>query len=96
VIFVPSAFTATTGKAHWEPLLRGRAIENLAYVLAPAQGGKHSSGRRTHGHTMLIDPWGTVVAEKTDEGPGVVIGEVNLDLIAESRASLPALEHRTL
>ncbi len=96
VIFVPSAFTATTGKAHWEPLLRARAIENLAYVLAPAQGGKHCSGRRTHGHTMLIDPWGAVVAEKTDEGQGVVIGEIDLNLIAESRASLPAIEHRTL
>ena len=96
VIFVPSAFTATTGKAHWEPLLRARAIENLAYVLAPAQGGKHSNGRRTHGHTLLIDPWGAVVAEKADEGPGVVIGEINLNLIRESRAALPALEHRTL
>ena len=96
VIFVPSAFTATTGKAHWEPLLRARAIENLAYVLAPAQGGKHSSGRRTHGHSMLIDPWGEVLAEKADEGAGVVIGEVDLDLVAQHRASLPALEHRTL
>ncbi len=96
VILVPSAFTATTGKAHWEPLLRSRAIENLAYVAAPAQGGKHSSGRRTHGHSMLIDPWGVVIAEKTDEGAGVVMGEINLDLIAEHRASLPALEHRTL
>ena len=96
VLLVPSAFTATTGKAHWEPLLRARAIENLAYVLAPAQGGKHSSGRRTHGHSMLIDPWGVVIAEKTDEGAGVVMGEINLDLMAQQRASLPALEHRTL
>ena len=96
VLLVPSAFTATTGKAHWEPLLRARAIENLAYVLAPAQGGKHSSGRRTHGHSMLIDPWGAVIAEKTDEGAGVVMGEINLDLMAQQRASLPALEHRTL
>ena len=96
LIFVPSAFTATTGKAHWEPLLRARAIENLAYVLAPAQGGKHSSGRRTHGHSMLIDPWGEVIAEKADDGPGVVMGEVDLDLLAQHRASLPALEHRTL
>ena len=96
VLFVPSAFTATTGKAHWEPLLRARAIENLAYLLAPAQGGKHSNGRRTHGHTLLIDPWGAIVAEKSDEGPGVVIGEIDLDRVAESRASLPALAHRTL
>ena len=96
VLLVPSAFTATTGKAHWEPLLRARAIENLAYVLAPAQGGKHSNGRRTHGHTMLIDPWGAIIAEKSDEGSGVVIGEVDLDRVVESRASLPALLHRTL
>ena len=96
VLFVPSAFTATTGEAHWESLLRARAIENLAYVLAPAQGGKHSNGRRTHGHTMLIDPWGAIVAEKSDDGPGMVIGEIDLDRVAESRASLPALAHRTL
>ena len=96
LMLVPSAFTATTGKPHWEPLLRARAIENLCYVLAPAQGGKHSSGRRTHGHTMLIDPWGSIIAEKSDEGAGVVLGEINLDKIAESRASLPALAHRTL
>ena len=96
LMLVPSAFTATTGKPHWEPLLRARAIENLCYVLAPAQGGKHSSGRRTHGHTMLIDPWGAIIAEKSDEGAGVVLGEINLDKIAESRASLPALAHRTL
>ena len=96
LLLVPSAFTATTGKPHWEPLLRARAIENLCYVLAPAQGGKHSSGRRTHGHSMLIDPWGAITAEKTDEGAGVVLGEIDLDIIAASRASLPALAHRTL
>ena len=62
LILVPSAFTATTGRAHWETLLRARAIENLAYVLAPAQGGRHENGRSTYGHSMLIDPWGVVVA----------------------------------
>ena len=61
LILVPSAFTATTGRAHWEVLLRARAIENLAYVLAPAQGGRHQNGRSTHGHTVLIDPWGTLL-----------------------------------
>ena len=96
LMLVPSAFTATTGKPHWETLLRARAIENLCYVLAPAQGGKHSSGRRTHGHSMLIDPWGAITAEKTDEGAGVVMGEIDLDKIAASRASLPALAHRSL
>ena len=95
LIFVPSAFTATTGQAHWEPLLRARAIENLAYVLAPAQGGTHVNGRSTHGHSMLIDPWGAIKGELA-EGPGVVVGEVDLDQIAACRASLPALAHRTL
>ena len=95
LILVPSAFTATTGRAHWEVLLRARAIENLAYVLAPAQGGRHQNGRSTYGHTMLIDPWGTVVAERP-EGEGVVFGDIDPQLIADSRASLPALEHRVL
>jgi len=95
LILVPSAFTATTGRVHWEVLLRARAIENLAYVLAPAQGGRHQNGRSTHGHTMLIDPWGVVVAERAD-GEGVVFGDIDPQLIADSRASLPALEHRVL
>lgn len=95
LLLVPSAFTATTGQAHWEPLLRARAIENLAYVLAPAQGGTHVNGRSTHGHTMLIDPWGTIQAE-LPAGAGVVTGEIDLDRVAACRASLPALAHRTL
>jgi predicted amidohydrolase len=95
LILVPSAFTATTGRAHWEVLLRARAIENLAYVLAPAQGGRHQNGRSTYGHTMLIDPWGSIVAERS-EGEGVVFGDIDPQLIADSRASLPALEHRVL
>ena len=95
LILVPSAFTATTGQAHWEPLLRARAIENLAYVLAPAQGGLHVNGRRTHGHSMAIDPWGAVLGERA-EGAGVVMAEVDLDHVAACRESLPALAHRTL
>jgi predicted amidohydrolase len=95
IIFVPSAFTATTGRAHWETLLRARAIENLAYVVAPAQGGTHSNGRATWGHSMIIDPWGEILACR-DEGPGVVIAEIDLSKNAKVRASLPALEHRTL
>jgi deaminated glutathione amidase len=95
LILVPSAFTATTGRAHWEVLLRARAIENLAYVLAPAQGGRHQNGRSTYGHTVLIDPWGAVIAERGD-GEGVVFGDIDPQLIADSRASLPALEHRVL
>jgi nitrilase len=95
LILVPSAFTATTGKAHWELLVRARAVENLAYVLAPAQGGRHENGRATYGHSMLVDPWGAVVANRP-EGAGVVFGDVDPQVIAACRASLPALEHRTL
>jgi len=95
LILVPSAFTATTGRAHWETLLRARAIENLAYVLAPAQGGRHANGRATHGHSMLIDPWGRVLAEQA-EGPGIVFGDLDPALLADCRAALPALSHRVL
>ena len=95
IIFVPSAFTATTGRAHWETLLRARAIENLAYVVAPAQGGVHSNRRATWGHSMIIDPWGEILACR-DDGPGVVIAEIDLSKNAKVRASLPALDHRTL
>lgn len=95
LILVPAAFTATTGRAHWEVLLRARAIENLCYVLAPAQGGRHENGRATYGHSMLVDPWGEVVANRP-EGPGVVLGDVDPQVIARCRASLPALSHRAL
>lgn len=78
VIFVPSAFTVPTGAAHWETLLRARAIENQAYVVAPAQGGTHASGRRTYGHTMIIDPWGVVLGVQP-EGEGVVLAEIDLE-----------------
>jgi len=95
LILVPSAFTATTGRAHWETLLRARAVENLCYVLAPAQGGKHENGRRTYGHSMLIDPWGLVLAQR-EEGPGIVVGEIDISRIVDCRQSLPALDHRVL
>lgn len=95
LIVLPAAFTYTTGEAHWEVLLRARAIENQCYVLAPAQGGRHPSGRRTFGDTMLIDPWGGIVARRR-EGPGVVSGDIDLQHIARIRQSLPALAHRTL
>ena len=78
VIFVPSAFTVPTGQAHWETLLRARAIENQAYVVAPAQGGTHASGRRTYGHTMIVDPWGAVLGVQP-EGEGVVIADIDLE-----------------
>jgi nitrilase len=95
IILVPSAFTETTGKAHWETLVRARAIENLAYVLAPAQGGYHVSGRETHGNSMIVDPWG-VILDRLQRGSGVVIAGVNPLYQASLRKSLPALTHRTL
>ena len=93
LIVVPAAFTETTGRAHWEVLLRARAIENQCYVLAIGQGGRHENGRETHGNSMLIDPWGTVVDRKL-KGPGVVIGTLDPAVIAETRNKLPALRHR--
>jgi nitrilase len=95
LMLVPAAFTATTGAAHWELLLRTRAVENQCYVLAAAQGGLHPNGRRTWGHSMLVDPWGTIVAMK-EEGPGIVVGDVDPARIAEVRAQLPALTHRAM
>ncbi|MGE4335816.1 MAG: carbon-nitrogen hydrolase family protein [Pigmentiphaga sp.] len=93
LIVVPAAFTYTTGQAHWEILLRARAIENQCYVLASAQGGKHPNGRRTWGHSMLIDPWGDILAVRA-EGPDVVCGEIDPGRLKEVRAALPALRHR--
>jgi nitrilase len=95
IIVVPAAFTETTGKAHWEPLIRARAIENLAYVLAPAQGGYHTSGRETHGDSMIVDPWG-VVLDRLPRGSGVVVASINPGYLASLRKSLPALKHRSL
>jgi nitrilase len=92
---VPSAFTAVTGAAHWHVLLKARAIENQCYVLAAAQGGRHANGRRTYGHSVLIDPWGAVVAELAD-GEGVIVGEIDGARIAQVRRDLPALSHRRL
>lgn len=93
LLILPAAFTYTTGAAHWEVLLRARAIENQCYVMAPAQGGRHPSGRVTWGHTLIIDPWGEVLACR-DEGPGVVTAELDSARIAAVRQSLPALRHR--
>jgi len=95
VIVLPSAFTETTGKMHWEVLVRARAIENLAYVIASAQGGYHVNGRETHGNSMVVDPWGRVL-DRLPRGSGVVMAEVNPAYKSSLRASLPALSHRTL
>ncbi|MDP2169316.1 MAG: carbon-nitrogen hydrolase family protein [Rhodocyclaceae bacterium] len=95
LIVLPAAFTDTTGRAHWEVLLRARAIENQCYVLAAAQGGRHPGGRMTHGNSMIIDPWGEVLA-RIDKGEGVIVAELDPARIAEVRESLPALRHRRL
>lgn len=87
VMFLPSAFTVPTGAAHWETLVRSRAIENKAYVVAPAQGGTHASGRRTWGHTMIVDPWGEILASRA-EGEGVVLAEIDTDRIRDIRRRL--------
>ena len=95
LLVIPAAFTETTGRAHWEILLRARAIENQCYVLAIGQGGKHENGRETHGNSMLIDPWGEILDRKL-KGPGVVIGAIDHARITDVRASLPALKHRVM
>ena len=95
LIFVPSAFTAYTGRAHWEPLLRARAIENQVYIIAPDQCGKNPKSFDTHGHSMIVDPWGHILAE-AGEAPGIILAEVDLDYLAKVRAELPSLAHRKL
>ena len=93
LLCVPSSFTYTTGLAHWELLLRARAVENQCYVIAPAQGGVHENGRRTYGHSMIVDPWGEVLAMR-EEGAGVVMAELDTARIQAVRHQLPALSHR--
>jgi len=95
LLTVPSAFTLMTGKDHWEVLLRARAIENQAYVLAPAQQGRHPKERLTWGHAMVVDPWGLVVA-RASEGEGLAMAELDLEYLAKVRATLPALQHRRI
>lgn len=95
LLLVPSAFTHTTGQAHWDVLLRARAIENLSYVIASAQGGLHSNGRQTWGHSMAIDPWGQVLAVK-EQGAAVVLADLQASIVAQRRQQLPALQHRVL
>ena len=95
ILLVPSAFTHTTGQAHWEVLLRARAIENQAYVIASAQGGTHENGRQTWGQSMVIDPWGTVLGQHA-VGPGVVVCDIDRTHLNQVRRQLPALQHRRL
>ncbi len=95
MLAIPSSFTAITGKAHWETLVRSRAIENLAYVAAAAQGGFHLNGRETHGHSMVVDPWGTVLAQ-VPRGTGFICCPVDRDFQASVRRNFPTIEHRRL
>lgn len=90
IITIPSAFTVPTGQAHWEALLRARAIETMAYVIAPAQGGRHEDGRATWGHSMIVDPWGKVLAKLDHGEPGVIVADLDLDMVAATRAKIPA------
>jgi predicted amidohydrolase len=95
VLLVPSAFTAHTGEAHWHTLLRARAIENQCFVVAPAQHGRHSQARESFGHTLIVDPWGAVLAE-LPEGDGVAVAEIDLDVLARVRGQMPCHSHRVL
>lgn len=95
VFAVPSAFTAVTGKAHWELLVRARAVENLSYVIAAAQGGYHANGRETYGDSMIVDPWGNVL-DRLPRGSGVVLAGIDLDKLRNTRQRFPVLEHRRL
>ena len=92
VLTVPSAFTETTGKAHWHTLLRARAIENGAFVIAPSQGGLHANGRRTYGHSLIVAPWGEILAEGGTE-PGVIVADVDIALALDARTRVPSLKH---
>ena len=95
LLLVPSAFTHVTGSAHWKTLLTARAVENLCALVAPGQGGEHENGRRTWGHSMVIDPWGQVLAELGEE-PGIALAELDAAQLADCRQRLPALTHRVL
>ncbi len=95
LLVVPSAFTAITGRAHWEVLVRARAIENLCYVVAPDQGGYHLNGRETYGHSMIVDPWGTVL-NSLARGPGVVCADIELGRLQSARRNFPSIAHRRL
>lgn len=95
ILVVPSAFTSVTGRAHWEPLLRARAIENLCYVIAPDQGGYHVNGRETHGDSMVIDPWGIII-DRLLRGSGIVVADIDHQKLADNRRNFPVLEHKRL
>lgn len=91
ILAVPAAFTKPTGEAHWHTLLRARAIETGSFVMAPAQGGQHEDGRATYGHSLIIDPWGRILAEKADDEPGLIMADCDLAEVADTRTRIPSL-----
>jgi deaminated glutathione amidase len=93
ILSVPSAFTYTTGKAHWHALNRARAIENGCFVIAPAQCGTHPGNRRTYGHSLIVDPWGAIIAEGPEDTPGIITADIDMDKVLEARAMIPSLKH---
>jgi deaminated glutathione amidase len=95
IFAMPSAFTAITGKAHWDALVRARAIENMCFMIASAQGGYHANGRETYGHSMIVDPWG-IVLDNLSRGSGVVVADIDLGRLRDLRRTFPVLEHRKL
>lgn len=95
IVVLPAAFTAATGRAHWESLVRARAIENIMYVIAASQGGYHINGRATHGDSMVVDPWG-VILDRVTHGAGMAIGDINLDYLESRRKTFPCIQHRRL
>lgn len=96
ILTIPSAFTVKTGEAHWELLARSRAVENFCYVIGACQGGTHSSNRQTYGHSIIIDPWGTILAKKDDMEPGIIYANIDLEHLKKVRKSIPALDHQTI
>lgn len=96
IFVLPSAFTAKTGQAHWEVLNRSRAIENFCYMIAPAQGGTHTSGRKTYGHSLIVHPWGNILAQKTGTDSGVICAEINLEEEKEIRKNIPVAQHQKI
>lgn len=93
ILTVPAAFTRPTGKAHWHTLLRARAIETGSFIIAPAQGGEHADGRSTFGHSLIVNPWGEIIAERANDTPGVLMADINLSEVEEARRKIPAWNH---
>ena len=96
IIALPSAFTVKTGQAHWHLLTRARAVDTFCYVIAAAQVGMHANGRQTYGHTLIVDPWGIIASEITEQKPGIAYAEINLKKLHDIRASIPVIRHQNI